>query len=176
MANFYDDLNADKKFSSETCAPSTFNASNSTLTTNQNIPYSQQEALAFSYAQYALMQTLSQQFRANYHPAALLHAAAAYLPLAASSHLINGNSLLTNSNSSKSDDNNNHIGINPATNIDQPYQRETYQNLLESSQILKQSNAQKSAAIDLRKRSNDPSRNDNDECWLYFSFFFNNVK
>lgn len=165
-----------------------------TSTKNTNIPYSQQEALAIGYAQYALMHTLTQQLRANY-PAAFLHAAAAasgYLPLptsmmAAAAAVAAAASANSNSNGNKmstaekfrerrkpqqqqqhpeSDNNNNHIQkTNPSAN-DQPYQRETYQTLLESSRLLGQQQQQKllkPVPIDLRKhngtnRTNDSSK------------------
>jgi hypothetical protein len=136
-------------------------------TNNNNIPYSQQEALAIGYAQYALMHTLTQQFRANY-PAAFLHAAAAsgYLPLpppmmAAAVAAANGSKPTTaekfrerrkqQQQQPESDNNNNHI---PSAN-DQPYRRETYQTLLESSRLLGQQQPKllKPVPIDLRKHN-----------------------
>lgn len=169
---------------------STFPMSTST-TNNTNIPYSQQEALAIGYAQYALMHTLTQQFRVNY-PAALLHAAAAsaYLPLsspmmaaavaaAASSAnaTTNGNKPSTNDKfrerqklPTDSDNNNNHIPSNSSLH-DQPYRRETYQTLLESSRLLgnhhQQQKLLKPVPIDLRKHNGtmDSSK--------YLFFFFN---
>jgi len=170
-------LSKDKKFSSESTVSSTFPIS----TPNMNIPYSQQEALAFGYAQYALMHTLTQQFRANY-PAAFLHAAAAsgYLPLPgsmmAAAAVAAAASANSNANSQKlstaekyrerrkqqqqqqqqqpeSDNNNNHIPSTTSIN-DQPYRRETYQTLLESSQLLghkQQQKLLKSVPVDLRK-------------------------
>ncbi|CAF5117814.1 unnamed protein product, partial [Rotaria magnacalcarata] len=84
LAHFYDELNKDKKFSTEATVSSGFAMPTSTTTTTatNNIPLSQQEAIAIGYAQYALMHSLTQQFRVNY-PAAFLHAAAAsgYLQL-----------------------------------------------------------------------------------------------
>jgi hypothetical protein len=142
---------------------------------NNNIPYSQQEALAIGYAQYALMHTLTQQFRVNY-PAAFLHAAAAsgYLPLpppmmaAAVAAAASANS---NTNGNKpsatekfrerrkqqpeSDNNNNHIQSTSSIN-DQPYRRETYQTLIESSRLLGHQQPQKllkPVPIDLRKQN-----------------------
>ncbi|CAF1215041.1 unnamed protein product [Rotaria sordida] len=190
LAHFYDELNKDKKFSSETTVSSGFSMPTSTTTTNNNnnnnnIPYSQQEALAIGYAQYALMHTLTQQFRVNY-PAALLHAAAAsgYLPLpspmmaaaaaaavaaATSSNVnTNGNKISTTEKfrerrkvqpQPESDNNNNHIQSN-----DQPYRRETYQTLLESSRLLGQQQQQKllkPVPIDLRKNNGTNRTNDN---------------
>ena len=175
LAHFYEELNKDKKFSSESTMSSTFPMS--TSTTNTNIPYSQQEALAIGYAQYALMHTLSQQFRVNY-PAALLHAAAAsaYLPLsspmmaaavaAATSANASTNGTKTSTNEKfrerqkgpiqmDSDNNNNHIPSNTSLN-DQPYRRETYQTLLESSRLLghhQQQKLLKPVPIDLRKHN-----------------------
>ncbi|CAF3147662.1 unnamed protein product [Rotaria sp. Silwood2] len=186
LAHFYDELNKDKKFSSETTVSSGFSMPTSTINNNNNnnnIPYSQHEALAIGYAQYALMHTLTQQFRVNY-PAALLHAAAAsgYLPLpspmmaaaAAAAAVAAAASANSNTNGSKistleknrerrkpqpqpqSDNNNNHIQSN-----DQPYRRETYQTLLESSRLLGQQQQKllKPVPIDLRKnnRTNDNS-------------------
>ena len=155
---------------------STFPMSTST-NNNTNIPYSQQEALAIGYAQYALMHTLTQQFRVNY-PAALLHAAAAsaYLPLSSpmmaaavaaaatsANAPTNGNKTLTNDKfrerqkpATDSDNNNNHLPSNTSLN-DQPYRRETYQTLLESSRLLGHHHLQqkllKPVPIDLRKHN-----------------------
>ena len=155
-------------------------------TTNNNIPYSQQEAIAIGYAQYALMHTLTQQFRANY-PAALLHAAAAsgYLPLpppmmAAAVAAASSGNPNTNGNKSsttekfrerrkqqpESDNNNNHIPSTVPIN-DQPYRRETYQTLLESSRLLGQQKLLKPVPIDLRKHNGD-SRNS--------KFYFQSIK
>ncbi|CAF1526621.1 unnamed protein product [Rotaria sp. Silwood1] len=187
LAHFYDELNKDKKFSSETTVSSGFSMPTSTTNNNNNnnnIPYSQQEALAIGYAQYALMHTLTQQFRVNY-PAALLHAAAAsgYLPLpspmmaAAAAAVAAAASANSNTNGNKtsttekfrerrkpqpeSDNNNNHIQSN-----DQPYRRETYQTLLESSRLLGQQQQQqqkllKPVPIDLRKNNGTNRTNDN---------------
>ena len=182
LAHFYDELNKDKKFSSEAAVssgfaiPSTASSSSATNVTpiNNNIPYSQQEAIAIGYAQYALMHTLTQQFRVNY-PAAFLHAAAAsgYLPIpspmmAAVAAAASANST-TNGNQSvnsdkyrerrkqptlESDNNNNHIQSSVPLN-DQPYRRETYQTLLESSRLLGQQKPLKPVPIDLRKHTND---------------------
>ncbi|CAF3251383.1 unnamed protein product [Rotaria socialis] len=179
LAHFYDELDKDKKFSSEATVTSGF--SMPTPATNNNIPYSQQEALAIGYAQYALMHTLTQQFRVNY-PAALLHAASGYLPLtspmmaaaaaavAAAASVNNSNTNGHKSSSSsaekfrerrkpqqqpESDNNNNHIQSNSSLN-DQPYRRETYQTLLESSRLLGQHQQQKllkPVPIDLRKNN-----------------------
>jgi hypothetical protein len=142
---------------------------------NNNIPYSQQEALAIGYAQYALMHTLTQQFRVNY-PAAFLHAAAAsgYLPIpppmmaaavaaAASANAnTNGNKPSATDkyrerrkqHQPESDNNNNHIPSTSSIN-DQPYRRETYQTLLESSRLLghQQQKLPKPVPIDLRKQN-----------------------
>lgn len=146
---------------------------------NNNIPYSQQEALAIGYAQYALMHTLTQQFRANY-PAAFLHAAAAsgYLPLtspmmAAAVAAASANSTPNGNKSSaidksrerrkpalESDNNNNHIRSTPSLS-DQPYRRETYQTLLESSRILGQQKLLKPVPIDLRKHNGGSRTLDN---------------
>ena len=147
--------------------PSNNNSNNS----NNNIPYSQQEALAIGYAQYALMHTLTQQFRVNY-PAAFLHAAAAsgYLPL--SSPMMAAVAAATSNQPGKSstgeksrerrkptqpesDNNNNHIQSSSAIH-DQPYRRETYQTLLESSRLLGQHQQQKllkPVPIDMRKHN-----------------------
>jgi hypothetical protein len=153
-----------------------------TSTTNNNIPYSQQEALAIGYAQYALMHTLTQQFRVNY-PAAFLHAAAAsgYLSLpppmmaaavAAANSNTNGNRTSTTEKfrerrkqqQPESDNNNNHIQSAPSIN-DQPYRRETYQTLLESSRLLGQHQQQqkllKPVPIDLRKHNGTNRTMDN---------------
>ncbi|CAF3633566.1 unnamed protein product [Adineta steineri] len=192
LAHFYDELNKDKKFSSEATVSSGF--AMPTSTTNNNIPYSQQEALAFGYAQYALMHTLTQQFRANY-PAAFLHAAAAsgYLPLpqsmmAAAAAVAAAASANSNMNGNKSantekfrerrkyqqqqqqqqqpvpesDNNNNHMQSTPSIN-DQPYRRETYQTLLESSRLLGQQQQKllKPVPIDLRKHNGTHRTNDN---------------
>ena len=142
-----------------------------TSTSNTNIPYNQSEAIALGYAQYALMQTLTQQFRVNY-PAAFLHAAAAaaatgYLPLSSSmmaTASTNGIKTSTNDDfrlrrkpTPESDDNNNHIRVSSSIN-DQPYRRETYQTLLESSQILRPSSSQRPILMNLRK-SFDTSMN-----------------
>lgn len=189
LAHFYDELNKDKKFSTEATVSSTFpsisnpiannnninnntsnNNQNNGNTNNSNIPYSQQEALAIGYAQYALMHTLTQQFRANY-PAAFLHAAAAsaYLPLtspmmaaavaaAAASANSNGNQSIAaekfceRRKQPDSDSNNNHIRASSSLN-EQPYQRETYQTLLESSRLLGQQKLHKPVPIDLRKHN-----------------------
>jgi hypothetical protein len=159
----------------------------STSTTNNNIPFSQQEALAIGYAQYALMHTLTQQFRVNY-PAAFLHAAAAsgYLPLpppmmaaavaaaASANSNTNGNKTSTTEKfrerrkqqqqQPENDNNNNHIQSTPSIN-DQPYRRETYQTLLESSRILGQHQQQqkllKPVPIDLRKHNGIHRKIDN---------------
>jgi hypothetical protein len=178
LAHFYDELNKDKKFSSEATVSSGF--AMPTSTTNNNIPYSQQEALAIGYAQYALMHTLTQQFRANY-PAAFLHAAAAsgYLPLppsmmaaavaaaASANSNTNGNKSSTSEKfrerrkqqqqQPETDNNNNHIQSTPSVN-DQPYRRETYQTLLESSRLLGQHQQHQQkllrpVPIDLRKHN-----------------------
>ena len=180
LAHFYDELNKDKKFSSEATVSSGFTMP--TSTTNSNIPFSQQEALAFGYAQYALMHTLTQQFRVNY-PAALLHAAAAsgYLPIPPSMMAAAAVAAAASANAStnggkpsptekfrerrkqapESDSNNNHIQSNPSLN-DQPYRRETYQTLLESSRILGQQQQKllKPVPIDLRKHSGSNRTND----------------
>ncbi|UJR15892.1 hypothetical protein I4U23_002817 [Adineta vaga] len=182
LAHFYDELNKDKKFSSEATVSSGFTMSSSTSSamnispTNNNIPYSQQEAIAIGYAQYALMHTLTQQFRANY-PAALLHAAAAsgYLPIPppmmAAAAVAAATSANSNTNGNKSvntekfrerrkqqtldsDNNNNHIHPSVPLN-DQPYRRETYQTLLESSRLLGQQKLLKPIPIDLRKHNSE---------------------
>lgn len=174
-----------------------------TSITNNNIPFSQQEALAIGYAQYALMHTLTQQFRVNY-PAALLHAAAAsgYLPLpnpmmaaaaAAVAAAASANTSNTNKSSmpekfrdrrksqkQESDNNNNHIQSNSSIN-DQPYRRETYQTLLESSRLLGQNQQQqkllKPVPIDLRKNNGlNGTMNGSKLEFLYFhvsSYYFN---
>ncbi|UJR30701.1 hypothetical protein I4U23_018221 [Adineta vaga] len=180
LAHFYDELNKDKKFSSEATVSSGF--AMPTSTTNPNIPYSQQEALAFGYAQYALMHTLTQQFRVNY-PAAFLHAAAAsgYLPIppslmaaaaAAAAASANGNQSMPTEKvrerrkqAPESDNNNNHIHSTSSLN-DQPYRRETYQTLLESSRLLGQQQQHhqklmKPVPIDLRKHNGTNRLNDN---------------
>ncbi len=186
LAHFYDELNKDKKFSTEATVSSGFamptsTTTTTTTTTNNNIPYSQQEALAIGYAQYALMHTLSQQFRVNY-PAAFLHAAAAsgYLPLpppmmaaavaaaASANSNTNGNKSLTTEKfrerrkqqQPESDNNNNHIRSTPSLN-DQPYRRETYQTLLESSRLLGQQKLLKPVPIDLRKHNGGSRTMDN---------------
>ncbi|CAF3523910.1 unnamed protein product [Adineta steineri] len=189
LAHFYDELNKDKKFSSEATVSSGFTMPTSTLTTtsttnNNNIPYSQQEAIAIGYAQYALMHTLTQQFRVNY-PAAFLHAAAAsgYLPLpppmmaAAVAAAASANSNTNGNKSSiptekfrerrkqqqqqpESDNNNNHIQSSVPLN-DQPYRRETYQTLLESSRLLGQQKLLKPVPIDLRKHNGENRTLDN---------------
>jgi hypothetical protein len=183
LAHFYDELNKDKKFSSEATISSGFTMPTSTITTatNNNIPYSQQEAIAIGYAQYALMHTLTQQFRVNY-PAAFLHAAAAsgYLPLpppmmaaavaaaASTNSNTNGNKLSTTEKfrdrrkqqQPESDNNNNHIPSTLPAN-DQPYRRETYQTLLESSRLLGQQKLLKPVPIDLRKHNGDSRPMDN---------------
>jgi hypothetical protein len=185
LAHFYDELNKDKKFSTEATVSSGFAmpTSTTTTTTNNNIPYSQQEALAIGYAQYALMHTLTQQFRVNY-PAAFLHAAAAsgYLPLPppmmAAAAVAAAASANSNTNGSKtsttekfrerrkqqqpeSDNNNNHIRSTPSLN-DQPYRRETYQTLLESSRLLGQhQKLLKPVPIDLRKHNGGSRTVDN---------------
>jgi hypothetical protein len=187
LAHFYDELNKDKKFSTEATVSSGFAMPTSTTTTtatttNTNIPYSQQEALAIGYAQYALMHTLTQQFRVNY-PAAFLHAAAAsgYLPLpppmmaaavaaaASTNSNTNGNKSITTDKfrdrrkqqqQPESDNNNNHIRSTPSLN-DQPYRRETYQTLLESSRLLGQQKLLKPVPIDLRKHNGGSRTVDN---------------
>ncbi|CAF0846577.1 unnamed protein product [Rotaria sp. Silwood1] len=181
LAHFYDELNRDKKFSTEATVSSGFAVPTTTTTTNNNnnnnnnnIPYSQQEAIAIGYAQYALMHSLTQQFRVNY-PAAFLHAAAAsgYLPIpppmmaaavaaaaSATSNTNGNNSLATEKfrerrkqqQQPESDNNNNHIRSTPSVN-DQPYRRETYQTLLESSRLLGQQKLPKPVPIDLRKHN-----------------------
>ena len=155
------------------------NNNNHNNNNNNNIPYSQQEALAIGYAQYALMHTLTQQFRANY-PAALLHAAAAsgYLPLsapmmaaaaaAAAAHGTKPSGMEKPRDRRKatppeSDSNNNHIPSAPSIN-DQPYRRETYQTLLESSRLAGQQKLPKPVPIDLRKHNGNHHRTiDNSE-------------
>ena len=120
------------------------------------------------------MHTLTQQFRASY-PAAFLHAAAAsgYLPLsspimaaavaaaASANSGTNGSKNLPNEKFwdrrkqaalPESDNNNNHIRSTPSLN-DQPYRRETYQTLLESSRILGQQKLLKPVPIDMRKHN-----------------------
>ncbi|CAF2006572.1 unnamed protein product [Rotaria magnacalcarata] len=184
LAHFYDELNKDKKFSTEATVSSGFAMPTSTTTTTatNNIPLSQQEAIAIGYAQYALMHSLTQQFRVNY-PAAFLHAAAAsgYLQLptpmmaaavaAAASTSTNNN---PNNSSSpekfrerrkqqqqpESDNNNNHMRSAPSIN-DQPYRRETYQTLLESSRLLGQHKLLKPVPIDLRKHNGGSRTIDN---------------
>jgi hypothetical protein len=145
---------------------------------NNNIPYSQHEALAIGYAQYALMQTLTQQFRANY-PAAFLHAAAAsgYLPMsapmmaaAAAVAAATANGTKTSNTeksrerrkviSPESDSNNNHLSSTSSIN-DQPYRRETYQTLLESSRLVSQQKLLKPVPIDLRKHNGSHRTIDN---------------
>jgi hypothetical protein len=150
----------------------------STSMTHPNIPYNQTDSIAIGYAQYALMQTLAQQFRVNY-PAAFLHAAATaaaaatgYLPMAtsmmpaqmASSAHANATKSTMNqkvcshrTTSLESDDNNNHIPMISSSVQEQPYQRETYQTLLESSQLLRPKQCSKPIPIDLRKHR-DTSR------------------
>lgn len=175
LAHFYDELNKDKKFSTEATVSSGFAAQ--TANANNNIPYSQQEAIAIGYAQYALMHTLTQQFGVNY-PAAFLHAAAAsgYLslpsspmPPGASNNNANTNKItLTDKyrdrrkqqqqqqqqqSQPNSDSNNNHIRVAPPVNHDQPYRRDTYQTLLESSRLLGQQKLLKPSPIDLRKHN-----------------------
>lgn len=159
------------------------NNNNHNNNNNNSIPYSQQEALAIGYAQYALMHTLTQQFRANY-PAALLHAAAAsgYLPLsapmmaaaaaAAASHGTKPSGMekpreRRKATPPESDSNNNHIPSAPSIN-DQPYRRETYQTLLESSRLAGQQKLPKPVPIDLRKHNGNQHRMiDNSECSLF---------
>lgn len=172
LGHFYDDMNRDKKMSTEANVSSGF-AMPSTI--NNNIPFSQQEAIAIGYAQYALMHTLTQQLR-NTYPAALLHAAAAsgYLPLsapmmaaAAAVAAAHGTKPTPAEKvrerrkvpSTESDSNNNHIPSNVPLN-DQPYRRETYQTLLESSRLVGQQKLMKPAPIDLRKNSSNRT-NDN---------------
>ncbi|CAF2370987.1 unnamed protein product [Rotaria sp. Silwood2] len=192
LAHFYDELNKDKKFSTEATVSSGFAVPTTTTTTtnnnnnhnnNNNIPYSQQEAIAIGYAQYALMHSLTQQFRVNY-PAAFLHAAAAsgYLPIpppmmaaavaaaaSATSNTNGNNSLATEKfrerrkqqqQQPESDNNNNHIRSTPSVN-DQPYRRETYQTLLESSRLLGQQKLLKPVPIDLRKHNGGSRTIDN---------------
>ena len=128
-------------------------------TNNANIPYSQQEAIAIGYAQYALMQSLTQQLRVNY-PAAFLHAAAAaaatgFMPLPPK--ITPGTASNEKSGERRkpvpeSDNNNNHIRVTPFSNQEQPYRRETYQTLLESSQLLGQHKLPRPVPIDLRKQ------------------------
>jgi hypothetical protein len=163
-----------------------------TSTTNNNIPYSQ-EALAIGYAQYALMHTLTQQFRVNY-PAAFLHAAAAsgYLPLpppmmaAAVAAAASANSNTNGSKTStaekyrerrkqqqpESDNNNNHIQSTSSLN-DQPYRRETYQTLLESSRLLGQHQQPqkllKPVPIDLRKHNGTNRTKNSSKFYLFFN-------
>jgi hypothetical protein len=179
LAHFYDELNRDKKFSTEATVSSGFAMPNSSSThqsNNNNIPYSQQEALAIGYAQYALMHTLTQQFRANY-PAALLHAAAAsgYLPLsapmmAAAAAAAHGTKPAgmekprerRKATPQESDSNNNHIPAAPSIN-DQPYRRETYQTLLESSRLAGQQKLPKPVPIDLRKHNGNHRTIDSSE-------------
>ena len=125
------------------------------------------------------MHTLTQQFRASY-PAAFLHAAAAsgYLPLsspimaaavaAAASANSTNNGIQTLPNDKfrdrrkqlESDNNNNHIRSTPSLN-DQPYRRETYQTLLESSRILGQQKLLKPVPIDMRKHNGGSRTVDN---------------
>lgn len=167
LAHVSEELSRDKKFSSEATVSSAFPINTSA---HSNIPFSQHEALALGYAQYALMHSLTQQFRANY-PAALFHAAAAsgYLPLsapmmAAAAAVAAAQNVTKPSNLDKtrerrkgqipeSDSNNNHLPSNSSIN-DQPYRRETYQTLLESSRLAgQQSKLLKPVPIDLRKHS-----------------------
>jgi hypothetical protein len=172
LAHFYDELNKDKKFSTEATVSSGFampTSTTTTTTTNTNIPYSQQ---------YALMHTLTQQFRVNY-PAAFLHAAAAsgYLSLpppmmaaavAAANSNTNGNKPSATDKfrerrkqqQLESDNNNNHLRSTPSLN-DQPYRRETYQTLLESSRLLGQQKLLKPVPIDLRKHNGGSRTMDN---------------
>ncbi|CAF1105876.1 unnamed protein product [Rotaria sordida] len=199
LAHFYDELSKDKKFSTEATVSSGFAVPTTTTTTtatattinnnnnnnnNNNIPYSQQEAIAIGYAQYALMHSLTQQFRVNY-PAAFLHAAAAsgYLPIpppmmaaavaaaASANSNTNGNNSLTTEKfrerrkqqqqqQPESDNNNNHIRSISSVN-DQPYRRETYQTLLESSRLLGQQKLLKPVPIDLRKHNGGSRTIDN---------------
>jgi hypothetical protein len=130
------------------------------------------------------MHTLTQQFRVNY-PAAFLHAAAAsgYLPIpppmmaaavaaaASDNYNTNGNKPSTPEKyrerrkyQPESDNNNNHIPSTSSINNDQPYRRETYQTLLESSRLLghQQQKIPKPVPIDLRKqnRMRDPVPSD----------------
>jgi hypothetical protein len=181
--------------------PTSTTTTTTTTSTNNNIPYSQQEAIAIGYAQYALMHTLTQQFRVNY-PAAFLHAAAAsgYLSLpspmmaaavaaaTSANSNTNGNKSLTTEKfrerrkqqqqqqQLESDNNNNHIRSTPSVN-DQPYRRETYQTLLESSRLLGQQKLLKPVPIDLRKHNGGSRTMDNSKFYslsikyLYRSFY-----
>jgi hypothetical protein len=184
LAHFYDELNKDKKFSTEATVSSGFalptsSTAATTTPTNNNIPYCQ-DAIAIGYAQYALMHTLTQQFRVNY-PAAFLQAAAAsgYLSLpppmmaaavaaatSANSNTNGNKSLITDKFRDRrkpqpeSDNNNNHIRSAPSIN-DQPYRRETYQTLLESSRLLGQQKLLKPVPIDLRKHNGGSRTADN---------------
>ena len=134
------------------------------------------------------MHTLSQQFRVNY-PAAFLHAAAAsgYLPLPspmmAAAAAAAAASATSNSNGNRqptiekfrehqkqhpeSDNNNNHIQSVSYGN-DQPYRRETYQTLLESSRLLGHQKLPKPVPIDLRK-NNGSSRTVDNSKFLFAS-------
>ena len=127
------------------------------------------------------MHTLTQQFRANY-PAALLHAAAAsaYLPLsapmmAAAAAVAAAQNANKPANIDKSrdkrkgptmlesDSNNNHLPANSSIN-DQPYRRETFQTLLESSRLAGQQNKLlKPVPIDLRKHNGTSRMTDHSE-------------
>ena len=168
-----------------------------TSTTNNRIPYNQQEALAIGYAQYALMHTLTQQSRMNY-PVALLHAAAASGYLSFPSSMMANTVAATataNSNTNRSkisiiekshqrrklsgrpenDSNNNHIQSSPSVN-DQPYRRETYQTLLESSRLLGQHQQQKlpkPVPIDLRKQNKTNRTVDSNRfCFLHETNYY----
>jgi hypothetical protein len=157
LAYFYEELNKDKKFSTEATVSSAFPMP--MPTSNANIPYSQQEAIAIGYAQYALMQSLTQQLRVNY-PAAFLHAAAAaaatgYLPLPSKGYEKNRE---RRQPVPESDNNNNHIRVTPFSSQEQPYRRDTYQTLLESSQLLGQHKVARPVPIDRRKQPANSSR------------------
>jgi hypothetical protein len=132
------------------------------------------------------MHSLTQQFRVNY-PAAFLHAAAAsgYLSLpppmmaaavaaaASANSNTNGNKSLPidkfrerRKQQPESDNNNNHIRSTPSIN-DQPYRRETYQTLLESSRLFGQQKLLKPVPIDLRKHNGGSRTTDNSK-FLFF--------
>jgi len=187
LAHVSEELNRDKKFSSEATISSAFPLAGAS-SASSNIPYSQQEALAIGYAQYALMHTLTQQFRANY-PAALLHAAAAsaYLPLSAPM-MAAAAAVAAAQNASKpptmdksrerrkgstlfeSDSNNNHLPSNSSIH-DQPYRRETFQTLLESSRLAGQQNKLlKPVPIDLRKHNGTSRMTDHSPIPTHFNY------
>jgi hypothetical protein len=95
--------------------------------------------------------------------------AAAVAAAASANSNTNGNKTLTTEkfrerrkaqHQPESDNNNNHIRSTPSLN-DQPYRRETYQTLLESSRLLGQQKLLKPVPIDLRKHNGGSRTMDN---------------